>query len=356
MNSSLWSCAESEPAMSIPDWYAVLDVSPRASFQEVARAYRLRVLETHPDRGGTTEAFLQVRHAWEVLGDPASRSRYDTAQDGGSPPAGSWTEPTVSPDEESTHGVEWQEISWFPLFAGISFDDPRVAVRSVLTARLVRWIGLGVLAVWWWPGMILTRGSGDVGLSVAHVWMMTFPFVAIATTILMIIGVGLIRTTTAMAGWSVVAILLHTSERWCWQMAGWLAVWIMLAWGCRLTRRWTLWPRTRVMSANNFGDPIPGWPHIHQIVDALTASIPAARVIWQPRGALVAIAVDRTVAYLGAGHPDLMGGHARIWNPADPGDLTPLVQEIGAWLISPTGGYTIDPLTLSHIEVHRSTP
>lgn len=42
-----------------------LGVSAKATELELRRAYRLRALETHPDRGGTDEAFREVRAAYE---------------------------------------------------------------------------------------------------------------------------------------------------------------------------------------------------------------------------------------------------------------------------------------------------
>jgi hypothetical protein len=42
-----------------------LGVSTKATELEIRRAYRLRALETHPDRGGTDEAFREVRAAYE---------------------------------------------------------------------------------------------------------------------------------------------------------------------------------------------------------------------------------------------------------------------------------------------------
>ncbi len=42
-----------------------LGVTSSATEIEIRRAYRLRALETHPDRGGTDEAFRAVRAAYE---------------------------------------------------------------------------------------------------------------------------------------------------------------------------------------------------------------------------------------------------------------------------------------------------
>jgi hypothetical protein len=45
-------------------WH-VLGLAPNATPTDVKRAYRLRALETHPDRGGSPEAFREVQRAYE---------------------------------------------------------------------------------------------------------------------------------------------------------------------------------------------------------------------------------------------------------------------------------------------------
>lgn len=45
----------------------VLGLDERFSAEELKRAYRERVLKTHPDRGGTSEAFREVQAAYEAL-------------------------------------------------------------------------------------------------------------------------------------------------------------------------------------------------------------------------------------------------------------------------------------------------
>lgn len=47
--------------------FEVLGLSPGASDEEVKRAYRQRALETHPDRGGSAEAFRAVHAAFEHI-------------------------------------------------------------------------------------------------------------------------------------------------------------------------------------------------------------------------------------------------------------------------------------------------
>jgi diphthamide biosynthesis protein 4 len=70
--------------------YQVLQVSHKASFEELKAAYRAVALKVHPDKNaprteghGSTatterlESFIRVQQAWEVLGDPQRREAYD---------------------------------------------------------------------------------------------------------------------------------------------------------------------------------------------------------------------------------------------------------------------------------------
>jgi len=47
--------------------FDVLQVAPEADEEEIHRAYRERVKETHPDQGGSTEEFLLVTAAYEEI-------------------------------------------------------------------------------------------------------------------------------------------------------------------------------------------------------------------------------------------------------------------------------------------------
>lgn len=45
-------------------WWVVLGVDHNADFKDVKTAYRRKARETHPDAGGSSDAFQQVQEAW----------------------------------------------------------------------------------------------------------------------------------------------------------------------------------------------------------------------------------------------------------------------------------------------------
>ena len=57
--------------------YEVLGVSSTASQDDLRRAYRRLMRETHPDTGGDAARFTSVQVAWERVGDPEERAAYD---------------------------------------------------------------------------------------------------------------------------------------------------------------------------------------------------------------------------------------------------------------------------------------
>lgn len=66
------------PAAPTP--YEVLGVRSTATQEELRRAYRRLARQTHPDTGGTAAAFQAVQEAWELVGDPDDRARYDRGE------------------------------------------------------------------------------------------------------------------------------------------------------------------------------------------------------------------------------------------------------------------------------------
>ncbi|MFC6355606.1 DnaJ domain-containing protein [Luethyella okanaganae] len=81
------------------DAYAVLGVPASASQDELRRAYRLLLRTTHPDMGGETARFQLLLLAWERLGEPERRTRYDRAG-----PASRAPRHAASPPPPRAHG------------------------------------------------------------------------------------------------------------------------------------------------------------------------------------------------------------------------------------------------------------
>ncbi|GAA1644194.1 DnaJ domain-containing protein [Microbacterium flavum] len=57
--------------------YEVLQSAPDATDDDLRKAYRLRLRQTHPDTGGDAAVFVQVQRAWDLVGTPAARAAYD---------------------------------------------------------------------------------------------------------------------------------------------------------------------------------------------------------------------------------------------------------------------------------------
>ncbi|KAK9897595.1 chaperone J-domain-containing protein [Cystobasidium minutum MCA 4210] len=67
------------------DFYTYLNVSPSASTAEIAKAYRRRSLEIHPDRGGDPERFARMGTIANILRDAEKRKRYHYFYENGVP-------------------------------------------------------------------------------------------------------------------------------------------------------------------------------------------------------------------------------------------------------------------------------
>lgn len=57
--------------------YEILGVSASSSQEDLRRAYRKLMRETHPDTGGSAARFTAVQVAWERVGEPDDRAAYD---------------------------------------------------------------------------------------------------------------------------------------------------------------------------------------------------------------------------------------------------------------------------------------
>src|SRR3954451_19165186 len=79
------------------DYYKVLGVDKKASQEDIKKAYRKLARTYHPDtnkEAGSEERFKEISEAYDVLGDPEKRKKYDRGQSvfgGGSPFGGAGT-------------------------------------------------------------------------------------------------------------------------------------------------------------------------------------------------------------------------------------------------------------------------
>lgn len=66
--------------MPSPDYYAILNVTPQATPEEIKKSYRQLAREYHPDKNPdptSTNKFQDISVAYENLSDPTKRRRYD---------------------------------------------------------------------------------------------------------------------------------------------------------------------------------------------------------------------------------------------------------------------------------------
>lgn len=113
--------------------YEVLGVPASASEEDLRRAYRRMLRETHPDTGGDPQRFIAVQAAWERIGSPDARARYD----GGRTPVG---EPTTWAPSSGRGGGD-QPASTRP--TARTFGHPGGWRRERYLTLLREWVGLG---------------------------------------------------------------------------------------------------------------------------------------------------------------------------------------------------------------------
>jgi curved DNA-binding protein len=67
--------------MEYKDYYKILGVDRNAAEKDIKRAYRKLAVQYHPDKNPgdprAEERFKEINEAYEVLGDPAKRAKYD---------------------------------------------------------------------------------------------------------------------------------------------------------------------------------------------------------------------------------------------------------------------------------------
>lgn len=157
--------------------YEVLGVDASASADELRRAYRRLLRETHPDTGGDAERFVAVQEAWDRVGTATNRQAYDRGRGTGGAEHPAWAQPAGAPRSQDSrpraraygHPGGWRRERFLGLMRewagrGSSLDDPydpalvRSAPREIRhiladalaeedTARALSELGIGY-TVW----------------------------------------------------------------------------------------------------------------------------------------------------------------------------------------------------------------
>ncbi len=102
--------------MQFKDYYQTLGVSRSASQDEIKKAFRKAARKYHPDavpeaeKAAAETRFKEVNEAYEVLGDPEKRQRYDTL-------GADWERGAQQPPPG------WQQSGGFPGGRGTSAED-----------------------------------------------------------------------------------------------------------------------------------------------------------------------------------------------------------------------------------------
>ncbi|MBB5350331.1 curved DNA-binding protein [Haloferula luteola] len=102
------------------DYYEILGVPRDADGPAIKKAFRKRAREHHPDvakdKEGSEERFKEINEAYEVLGDPEKRKRYDALGANWDSPGG------AAPRESAWSGSVPDETADFE-FGGTGFSD-----------------------------------------------------------------------------------------------------------------------------------------------------------------------------------------------------------------------------------------
>ena len=103
------------------DPFEVLGVTTDADDAEISRAYRKRVKETHPDQGGSREAFMRVQQAYAAIRD----GTVELAEDGSVEAADATDPATTSEPQGPPPGTSRMEYLDYEVLAdyGWEIDD-----------------------------------------------------------------------------------------------------------------------------------------------------------------------------------------------------------------------------------------
>lgn len=309
-----------------PTLYEVLGVCPDATDDQIKTAWRRAAKVTHPDAGGTSEAFAAARHAWEVLSDPARRTAYDADLAG-----------EDDPDDEAADAFDVDPFTAWPWCAPYIDATPTLRHTCPGTIKAIVVAIAGIMAGIGWQEALeaVVSPPGFLGAC----WIVSVPVAVAVTWLAAITGIQAIMAGIGWLGWGFIGAACLWGHPWAVAVlgAGWVA-WVAAAvWWWR---RRMAWP-ARTCRAGNMVDMPEVDPPWMEPVELVAELIPSVRAMWSPDGQTVAVVAGRRVATLGMPMRGWRGIDMRGWNPIG-ADTAWIVDQIGGWLADQDKPLTID--------------
>jgi len=309
-----------------PTLYEVLGVCPDATDDQIKTAWRRAAKVTHPDAGGTSEAFAAARHAWEVLSDPGRRTAYDADLAG-----------EDDPDDEAADAFDVDPFTAWPWCAPYIDATPTLRHTCPGTIKAIVVAIAGIMAGIGWQEALeaVVSPPGFLGAC----WIVSVPVVVAVTWLAAITGIQAIMAGIGWLGWGFIGAACLWGHPWVVAVlgAGWVA-WVAAAvWWWR---RRMAWP-ARTCRAGNMVDMPEVDPPWMEPVELVAELIPSVRAMWSPDGQTVAVVAGRRVATLGMPMRGWRGIDMRGWNPIG-ADTAWIVDQIGGWLADQDKPLTID--------------
>ncbi len=105
--------------MEFLDYYKILDISKDASQDEIRKKFRNLARKYHPDvakiKEGSEDKFKEINEAYEVLGDPEKRKKYDTL-------GPNWNQASAPHHQDSHYGTS-DSPNYEYQYEGTGFSD-----------------------------------------------------------------------------------------------------------------------------------------------------------------------------------------------------------------------------------------
>lgn len=110
-NSSLKIVKIESEKKDVEGLYSFLGVDPTASEEEIRAVAKRRLLESHPDVGGSTDEFIKVYKAYDTLADPAKRAVYDAKKKASLSVTSTISSEKIDPCESAGEPAFYKDVS-----------------------------------------------------------------------------------------------------------------------------------------------------------------------------------------------------------------------------------------------------